>query len=212
MSARIKMTTKRRSTMKKAPLKIGHLPTLIIYMILPIMLILWGISLIFVLPFDYIKYKKSLYYKNTHKKYSMFAASGSSFKMYNEILKNNLPIRFVENPNGESIEHGWFDYDNILITQNSFPFEYNLEHKQWVYSTREQGENRIIMTLDEYIEIEIEEKNKLLGQEIYNDAIVFCYEHLIDDVEMGKKESRFIIYDDDNIEEVLRAFCETKMR
>ena len=66
------------------------------------------VFLIFMLPFDYIKYKRSLYYKNTKKKYTFFAASNPNFKIYNEIDKNNLPISFIHHPKEKSIVYGWF--------------------------------------------------------------------------------------------------------
>ena len=55
--------------------------------------LLFGIFLIVLIPFDYIKYKRSLYYKRERKKYKPFAATGEAFDIYNEILKNDLPIK-----------------------------------------------------------------------------------------------------------------------
>ena len=69
--------------------------------------IIFGIFLTFLLPFDYIKYKRSLYYKNTKKKYTFFAASNDNFKIYNEINKNNLPITFIHHPKQKYVQLIW---------------------------------------------------------------------------------------------------------
>lgn len=158
------------------------------------------------LPLDYIKYKKSYYYKKEHRRYRLFAASGSNFEIYNEILKTNLPIRFIENHNEKSIEYGWFVLDDILIIPNVFSFEFDSKSKTWVYSCENEKENRIIMSLDEYIEIEIKKVNEHIGQVVCNDAIILIDVDYIKNVTMAKKEKRFLTYEE-NREEVLKHFC-----
>lgn len=172
--------------------------------------IVLAVCFIFMLPLDYIKYKRSLYHKKEHKKYRLFAASGCNFEIYNEILKSNLPIQFIENPNANSLEYGWFVFENILIIQNVFSFEFNLENKQWTYCCEDEEEKRIIMTLDEYIEIEIQEVNELAGHVICNDAIVLIDGNCIENIDAAKNEKRFMIYEE-NREETLKRFCENNI-
>ena len=108
--------------MKKILSKIGDFFGTLFAMLVAL---IFGICVIFLIPIDYIKYKRSLYYKTERKKYKLYAASGVNFEIYNEIVKNDLPIKFICNPDDDSLEHGWFVYNNTLIIPNVFSFEYN---------------------------------------------------------------------------------------
>mgnify|MGYP003289471466 CR=1 FL=1 len=171
--------------------------------------LIFGICIVFLLPLDYIKYKRSLYYKTEHKKYKPYAASGIKFEIYNEIIKNDLPIKYIYNPNDDSLEHGWFVYDNTLIILNVFAFEYNTKSEKWNYCCEiledDDTEKRIIMSLDEYIETEVQEANELAGDTICDKAIVLVDANYIENVELAKRENKFLVYDD-NREEVLKNY------
>ena len=175
--------------------------------------LIFGICVVFLLPFDYIKYKRSLYYKTERKKYSLYEAFGINFDIYNEILKNNLPIKFIRDPNYDSIQRGWFVYNNTLIIPNVFSFEYNTETEKWNFccetTEEDDTENRIILSLDEYIQTEVKEVNALAGNTVCDKAIVLIDANYIEDVELAKRESKFLVYDDDR-EEVLKNFCNKK--
>ena len=138
------------------------------------------------------------------------AASGVNFEIYNEIIKNDLPIKFICNPDDDSLEHGWFVYNNTLIIPNVFSFEYNPETKKWNYCCEvveeDDTEKRIIMSLDEYMETEVQEANELAGDTICDKAIVLIDANCIENVELAKNENNFLIYDD-NREEVLKTYC-----
>ena len=54
--------------------------------------LLAGICFVLLLPLDYIKYKRSLFYKIEHKKYKFFAGSGFYFEFYNEIAKTTCQL------------------------------------------------------------------------------------------------------------------------
>ena len=172
--------------------------------------IILGVFFVLMLPFDYIKYKRSLYYKTLHRKYSLFSATGTNFKLYNEILKNGLPIRYIENPTEPSPEYGYFVFKNILIIGNVFCFKYDEESGNWTYSSEDEGEERTIISLNEYIENEIEYVNKLTGETICNRAVVLIDENDVDNVLKAKNDPRFLLYDD-NREEELKRFCKNNM-
>ena len=65
-----------------------------------IMIVLFPVIVLFLLvvliytPFDYLKYKRSRYYKDTKEKYSWFCASSAYIKFYDLIKNENLPIEF----------------------------------------------------------------------------------------------------------------------
>ncbi len=71
-----------------------------------VLLVIVGFGFLLYLPFDYVKYKASLYYKTFHKKYKLFAGLGTNFDVYNVILKNQLPIEYIENPACDGLSHG----------------------------------------------------------------------------------------------------------
>ncbi len=166
-----------------------------------------GICLIFMLLSDYVKYKKSYYYKKTCKKYTLFAATSVEFEFYNEIVKNNLPIEFIADQRDESLLRGWFVFKNTLIIPDVFDFEYDAESEKWNYYCEDEDENKIVMSLDEYIDTEIEEANRLTGKELCSNAVVLidgsCF---ADNQDIAKAESRFLFYHD-NRAEVIKEFC-----
>lgn len=70
---------------------------LCLIVLLPV-IIFSGVCIAIKLPFDYIRYKTSLYFKIEKQKYSFFAGSSENFKIYNEIAQNNIPIQYIQNP------------------------------------------------------------------------------------------------------------------
>ena len=64
--------------MKKILSKIGVFFGTVFGLILALLL---GVCMLFALPVDYIKYKRSYYYKTERKKYHLFAASGMHFEL-----------------------------------------------------------------------------------------------------------------------------------
>ena len=169
--------------------------------------ILFGICGIFILPFDYIKYKRSPYYKNERKKYEWFSAQSIHFKIYNEIAKNSLPLRFIPHPTEESVECGWFVLGSTLILPNSFPFDFNPETQIWAFCCDANDDKQEILSLDEMSEIELENYNRLVGEPLCADAVVLIDIDDIENYELAKKEKRFLIYDENRLE-VLKQFCE----
>lgn len=192
--------------MKKILSKIGKF---FLTLLCVFLLLILGICFVFMLPFDYIKYKRSYFYKTEHKKYKLFAGSGIYFDLYNEIAKNNLPINYIFNPTNDSLECGWFVFDNILIIPEAFPLEYDTESEKWVYSCDEEDddgtEKRVIMSLDEYLQTEIAEANELAGYTICDNAIVLFDADSTENRELAKKEKHFLVYEY-NREEVLKKF------
>ena len=159
--------------------------------------------MIFILPFDYIKYKKSLYYKNTKKKYTFFAASNQNFKIYNKINKNNLPISFIHDPKEKNTVCGWFVFEKTLIIVNEFNFEYDSEAEKWSFSVEgDKEEKRVLLSIDEYIETEIEGLNQALGDKVCDKAVILICADNLENAENAYKEERFLIYKDDMIEKL----------
>ena len=98
--------------MKKILSKIGSFFGTVFALIFAL---IFGVCVVFYLPIDYIKYKRSHYYKTERKKYRLFAATGMHFELYNLIAKYNLPIKYVKNPKDDSLNCGWFVFGDTLL-------------------------------------------------------------------------------------------------
>lgn len=171
----------------------------------------FAVCCLFILPFDYIKYKRSPYYKNERKKYNLFAAQGTHFRIYNDIAKYDLPLRFIPHPTVESVECGWFVLGNTLVLAGDFSFDYfDIDPKSQAWACcydDEEDDKQILLTLDELIDNELQEFNRLVGQPVCTDAVVLIDIDNIENYDMAKNEKRFLIYDENRLE-VLKPFCE----
>lgn len=166
------------------------------------------VFLIFLLPVDYIRYKRSAYYRQTHKKYQSYIASNPKFAVHNDILENNLPIQYIENVNNPGC--GWFVFGNTLIIVNAFSFKYDSTQQKWG-SYDGEDEQTVLITLEEYIELDLEDFNTIAGQTPCTEAVVLARSKDIEDIEAAKTEPRFLIYDKDRAE-VLKKFCHDKLK
>ena len=192
--------------MKKLLNKISEL---FLWLVAILFAIILFFCLVFRLPYDYIKYKISPYYKKEHRKYEMFVAGSIDFKIYNEIIKNDLPIQYVENSEDGLLENGWFIFNDILIIPNAFWFRYDDESENWNYCVEEYGDVTTVMPFDDYIKIEIEEINKITGKNLYESAVVLTDVKGVDEVDIAKSDSRFLVYDG-NLAEVLKDFINSE--
>jgi len=187
-------------------IKTGITNTIFIIITLPF-LILAMVYLVLLIPFDYISYKRSFYYKNEKKKYSLFEGTSENLKFYNEIIKYDLPIEYIKNPHDDSIVSGWFAHEKTLFIMNFLDFEYDEQRGMWIsWQEDDDGKNSDLTSLDELIEIELQEKNELLGGTPYENAVVWISVESLPDIEQAKKEKRFLIYEKDRAA-VLRKFC-----
>ena len=98
----------------------------------------------------------------------------------------------------------------MLIIPDEFSFEFDCESGTWKFCYEQDDETRVLLSLDEYIENEIETANELAGQVICKGAILLVDGDCIDEPEKAKSEKRFLIYQD-NREDVLKQFCENPM-
>ncbi len=176
-----------------------------------ICLIPFGIYMILNIPVDYIRYKRSAYYKNEGKKYKLFDGMGEDFKLYNEIVKNELPIDYFRNPKEEFVSLGKFVYNGILLIPDyCYDFTYNPQEEKWGWWGETEDENQesgSIMGLDEFIEEEIHSANSAMGKEICNRGVLLtCEKDINNDLEEARKEPLFLLYDDSRVE-ALKRFC-----
>ena len=175
-----------------------------------ILALLVGICFVLLLPLDYIKYKRSLFYKNEHKKYKFFAGSGFYFEFYNEIAKNDLPIKYMFNPKNDALECGWFVFDKTLLIPDSM-VEYHSDVEKWFCSEYGGGHDVASVPLDEYLQQEIATINELLEYNVCDKAVVLVDVNNIENIDIAEQENRFLIYDDNRVE-VIKTFCNNNLK
>ncbi len=164
-----------------------------------------GICFVLLFPLDYIKCKRSLFYKIERKKYKFFAGTGFYFEFYNVIAKNDLPMKYMFNPQNDALECGWFVHDKTLLIPDSM-VKYYSDIGKWFCSEYDSGHDVVSIPLEEYLQQEIDGINELLGSTVCNEAIILVDINNIENIDIAKQEKRFLIYDD-NREEVLKTFC-----
>lgn len=175
---------------------------LILILLFPVA-VLW---LIVGVPIEYFCYIRSAFYKNEHIKYEMLCTFGANYKFYNELLANNIPIRFLADRKRGAFGFGWFYFKDILILQNDCVFHYDAQEQQWSWRV-EELDPPMILTLDDYTALEIDDYNTVAGEYICNKAVWLTnVKDVQDHLEEAKKEARFLLYDDSRVE-ALKRFC-----
>ena len=176
-----------------------------------ILVLIIGVFSVLALPVDYIKYKRSYYYKTERKKYSFFAATSMHFELYNLIAKNNLPIKYFKNPKNDSLNCGWFVFEDTLFIIDDCGFEYDAENGSWNHTAYiyddDKNEEEIKEPLCEFLKNEIDQTNEIAGKTICTKAVVLLDGNIFDNAKLAKQQEGFLVYND-NLAEVLKAFCE----
>ena len=65
----------------------------------PFILILFAVFIVVLTIINYIKYKKTSYYKDTKERYSWLCADSAHISFYNDIKKSELPIDYYRDNN-----------------------------------------------------------------------------------------------------------------
>lgn len=147
-----------------------------------IMIVLFPVILLFLLwvllytPFDYLKYKRSRYYKDTKEKYSWFCASSAYIKFYELIKKENLPIDFYRCSDTPITGYGFFVYKDTLILNDYEEPCYDEEKNIWLVEI----EDEYIDMKDDVVEA-IERCNKLLKKDVCKKAVVLMDKDLYEE-------------------------------
>lgn len=171
--------------------------------------VVFGIFLLFKLPYDYIKYKTSLYYKRDRRKYEMFAGSSINFKICNVVIKNKLPVDFIADAKDDFLENMCFVSGDILIISSPFFFAYDDKIGVWDCCKVEDRDTSRFL-LEDFIEMEIERANCNAGKKICTKAVIMAKDKNVDNENVARRDMRFLIYNN-NLEEVLKDFCERCM-
>lgn len=170
--------------------------------------VLFGILSVFYIPVDYVRYKRSAYYKKERKKYSAFATTSVKFQFYNDILENELPIEYIPDPKSDELERGCFLYNGILLMPEKVTFYFDPTEEEWGWWNGKGSKRKLLLSLDKFLEFGINDVNRLAGKEICNrGVVVICEKDIENNLELARTEPRFLLYDDSRME-ALKRFCQ----
>ena len=127
------------------------------------------------------------------------------FRFYKEISQNQLPIKYIDNPQKDSLTVGWFVFDKTLILPDVM-VQYDTDTNQWFFNEFDGGHELASFPSEEYLEQKINEINAVLGTKVCADVIALVDKNQIDHLKKEVSEKRFLIYDG-NRSDVLKSFC-----
>lgn len=171
-------------------------------LLFPVVLLFLFVFLI-ITPFDYFKYKRTRYYKDTHEKYSWLCTSSYYIKLYDLIQNEKLPIEYYRCNYAPVTGYDYFIYKDALILNDYEPY-FDTEKNIWTVEIE-----------DEYVDIKddvlgaIERCNAFLKDRICKKAIV-----LIDwNVYNEHSDIKYELFDflpvyDDNIAVALKSIID----
>lgn len=116
--------------------------------LLPILLIICIGYLLFV-PFDIIRYHRMPYFKDFKKKYEFFLTSQDVVKIYNRIVKEQLPIEYVKYNDYE-----YFITDGQVLLCGWGNEDFTQEDDDWFFVFSEEDDNKL--SIREAIEWDME--------------------------------------------------------
>ncbi len=131
---------------------------------------------LFVTPFDYFKYKRSKYYKDTKEKYSWLCRVNYPIKLYDYIKIEGLPIEFHRDTEEKFTGCGYFIYKDVLIYTTS-GIVFDEENNKWALD---------IGNGDDYVDLykdvmdEIARCNEFLKREACKSAAVLIDKELLE--------------------------------
>lgn len=118
------------NTKKKDKLIIGIL-------LMPVLLLLFLWNTVKT-PIDYIKYKLSRYYKDTHEKYTWLCGFSDRIKLYDVIKKEDLPVEYHRCGQHHPAGYGYFIYKDILILTDFAPVCFDAEQNRWTVEIEDE--------------------------------------------------------------------------
>ena len=114
---------------------IGWVIFILLIPVILLALMLWICSW----PFEVLRYRRSLYYKDTGEKFRF--GSGHYIHIYDTVKKNSLPFTFLRYPDSQINANGYWILKNAAVTY-SFEITYRKDQKQWYIEEEEEEGTR----------------------------------------------------------------------
>ncbi len=128
---------------------------------------------------DFIKYKKSRYYHDTHEKYTWMCASSEYVVFYNAVKAAELPVEYYRNNQIKEAGYGYFVYKDTLLVcdYDSDSVYFDKDREEWfAYDAKD------CVLLESEIKKEIGAVNDFLGENRCSKAVVFLESKMLDGV------------------------------
>lgn len=194
---------------------------------LPIFLLYFLFKLL-ITPYDYIKYKNSLYQKDYPKKYTWLSTPHIDNEAYTAIKENGLPVEYIK-WRGDYDMSGYFIYKNSLLVFNEPLF---FDKKKGIYlcwihdeEEEEQPENEEENEDEDNTDdcLTVEETIKYILEEFHNNVsgymcnrVIFFYkkENVEENYEEGGLEKMlalddFVVYEKGKLAKAIRDYIES---
>lgn len=145
---------------------------LITILLIPVVAI-FLLLLILVTPFDYLKYIRTRYYKDTKEKYSWFCTNSYYIGLYDLIKKENLPIDYYPCKEGSVAGYGYFVCRDTLILNDYEPC-YDAEKQTWLVEVEDE-----YVDMEQHAETVREQCNRQLGSEVCKKTAILMDQDLL---------------------------------
>lgn len=185
--------------MKEKLVKFGKV-ILVVLFIPFLILIIIGVFLY--TPIDFIRYRITKYYKDTKEKYTWMSTSSYYIRMYDSIMKADLPIEYIRRKEVRLNGYGYFFYKNFLILD--YLMFYDKEINAW---TAEVNEDEGYIRVEEAVNRDIQEFNEYMNAEIVNRAAILVRNDEIDKFSIQELENcEILLVAQDDITTALKNF------
>jgi hypothetical protein len=194
---------------------------------LPILLLYFLFKLL-ITPYDYIKYKNSLYQKDYPKRYTWLSTPHIDNEAYTAIKENGLPVEYIKWRDDYDMS-GYFIYKNSLLVFNE-PLFFDKKkgiYLCWIHDDEEEEQPEIeeenadedntddCLTVEETIKHILEEFHNNVSGYMCN-RVVFFYkqENVEGNYEEGGLEKMlalddFVVYENGELAKAIREYIES---
>lgn len=148
------------------------------------------IWLVFATIHDYIKYKKTRYYKDTHERYSWLCAQSYYVSFYDSIKSAGLPIDYYRDRTIKLTGYGYFIFNDVLILcdYDSDILYFDKDNNEWMV----YDEHDYVLLEPTTIDEELKKVNEFLDENRCKKVIIFVERELLEEA-TGKEYERIIL-------------------
>ena len=133
--------------------------------------IIAGLALFLYTPIDFIRYRCSAFYRDTHHKYERFIRNAMWFQLYEIMRKDNLPLSFHLHSTDEDTR-GYFYYRDTLLAMD-WPMEYAPNQQEW-FVLYDNEDHEPCTPMSEALELELNAFHKNTGNAECHRAVVLA--------------------------------------
>ena len=133
------------------------------------LVLLFALGLVLYIPVDYVRYRRSAFFRDTRQKYEFLSGGTLWVRLYNAMRAEELPLDFYLHSTKE-VTYGYFRYKNTLLVLD-YPAEYDPNSKEW-FVCYDQDDKEACTPLAEALETEVEGFNEIVGEKRCDRAVL----------------------------------------